>query len=549
MHTLLGKHNLSDAIPGVHIYVPPTAVIGSMVFDEVMQQPGLAQTVFADITDGEVAKAFLAAKLPDGVLENLRTFIQRARHPLAVRSSSLLEDSSHQPFAGVYSTYMIPNNDPDLENRLRQLAKVIKLVYASIFFSDAKAYIESTPNRLEEEKMAVIIQEVVGRRRGDYLYPDLAGVARSYNFYPMDGMLPEEGTASVVLGLGKKVVDGGKCLRFSPAQPHRLYQFSSAKDTLHSAQRRFLALNMKHSPDDTDALLEELNLHSLDLDVAEKDGVLPYVGSTYSAENETVYDGTSRPGPKLVTMAGVLKAGVYPLAATLSRLLEVGQQGFSCHVEIEFAANIRESKDKPHEFAFLQIRPVVVDSYSTEVNLDAIDQKDAICVSTHALGNGIVSDVHDLIYVPMETFERGKTFEIAEQIGTITRVLKAEKRPYLLIGPGRWGSADKWLGIPVTWKQISGVRCIVETDMSDIRVRPSQGTHFFQNITSFGIGYFTVNFGDMGGMLNFDWLNAQVAETETEHVRHLHFDAHVEIAINGRTGSGVIMKPGHNLTS
>jgi hypothetical protein len=549
MHTLLGKHNLSKAIPGVHIYVPPTAVIGSKVFDEVMQRPGLAQTVFADITDGEVAKAFLAAKLPDTVLENLRTFIQRTRYPLAVRSSSLLEDSSHQPFAGVYRTYMIPNNDPDLENRLRQLAKAIRLVYASIFYSDAKAYIESTPNRLEEEKMAVIIQEVVGRRRGDYLYPDIAGVARSYNFYPMDGMLPEEGTASVVLGLGKKVVDGGKCLRFSPAQPHRLYQFASAKDTLHSAQRRFLAMNMKHSPDDTAALLEEQNLQSLDLDVAEKDGVLPYVGSTYSAENDAVYDGTSRPGPKLITMAGVLKAGVYPLAETLSRLLEVGHQGFSCHVEIEFAANIRENKEQPHEFAFLQIRPVVVDSYSTEVNLDTINPKDTVCVSTHALGNGIISDVHDLVYVPMETFERGKTFEVAEQIGSIARVLKAEQRPYLLIGPGRWGSADKWLGIPVSWKQISGVRCIVETDMSDIRVRPSQGTHFFQNITSFGIGYFTVNFGDMGGMLDFDWLNAQVAETETEHVRHLHFNAHLEIAINGRKGSGVIMKPGHNLMS
>ena len=296
-------------------------------------------------------------------------------------------------------------------------------------------------------------------------------------------------------------------------------------------------MNMKHSPDDTDALLEELNLHSLDLDVAEKDGVLPYVGSTYSAENDAVYDGTSRPGPKLITMAGVLKAGVYPLAETLTRLLEVGQQGFSCYVEIEFAANIRESKDQPHEFAFLQIRPVVVDSYSTEVNLDTINQKDTVCVSTHALGNGITSDVHDLVYVPMETFERGKTFEVAEQIGSITRVLKAEQRPYLLIGPGRWGSADKWLGIPVTWKQISGVRCIVETDMSDIRVRPSQGTHFFQNITS------------LGGMLDFDWLNAQVAETETEHVRHLHFNAHLEIGINGRKGSGVIMKPGHNLMS
>ncbi|MCP4680225.1 MAG: histidine kinase [Deltaproteobacteria bacterium] len=547
MYSLLEQSKAVEKSADLNIFVPPTVVVATGVFDEIMLRTELTDVAFGESSDEEIARVFIETDLPEKVLESLRTFLGRAHYPLAVRSSSLLEDASYQPFAGLYRTYMIPNNHEDIEVRLLQLTDAIKLVYASTFYANARSYIVSTPNRLEEEKMAVVIQQVVGRRRGNYVYPDIAGVVRSYNFYPMDGMRPEEGVASVVLGLGKAVVDGGRSIRFSPKQPRRLYQFSSAKDTLASAQREFLALDLSNDDVEVDYSSEEMCLTSLDLDMAEKDGILPMVGSVYSNENEAIYDGTSRPGVRLVTMAGVLKAGVYPLAETLTRLLEVGVDGFSSHVEIEFAANIREDRDAPHEFAFLQIRPVVVGSRSQDINADSINSDDTICLSHKALGNGLIEDVCDIVYVPLEGFERNKTVEIAGEIGSVTGRLRAEERPFMLIGPGRWGSADRWLGIPVVWSQISGVRCFVETDMADIRVTPSQGTHFFQNITSLGIGYFTLNFDDDGGILNSDWLDAEPAEFETENIRHLRYPEPLEIVVSGRSGMGVVMKPGSSV--
>ncbi len=528
----------------VRVFVPPAAVLATGVFDEFMQTEGLEDVALGDATDDEITQAFLTAPLPSDARDKLRTYLNRVHYPLAVRSSSLLEDASHQPFAGLYATFMTPNNHDDLEVRLDQLETAIKRVYASTFHENAKSYIQSTPNRLEEEKMAVVIQQVAGRTRDDWLYPDFAGVARSYDFYPMKGMIAEEGVAQVVLGLGRSVVDGGKTTRFCPAHPKNLYQFSAVKDALTNTQRDFLALDLSDPEVDVSTMTEESNLVTLDLDVAEKHDVLPYLGSVYSNENQAIYDGTSRAGPRLVTFAGVLKHEAYPLADTLNRLLGMGVEGFSSQVEMEFACNLRKSRDEPHEFAFLQIRPVVVASRSHEMSLDDVDKDETICVSKQALGNGVIEDISDIIYVPMTTFDRTKTVEIAGEIGSLSGGLRNENRSFLLIGPGRWGSADRWLGIPVTWAQIAGVACIVETDMDDIRITPSQGTHFFQNITSFGIGYFTVGIENAGGHLDLDWLDEQPAQNQTEHVRHLQFDAPLEIRVSAKKGAGVVMKPG-----
>lgn len=542
INSMLNVFDIERHIPGVRIFVPPSAVVATGIFDRFMEDTGLASLVLGECTDEEVRNAFLSVRLPEEAVEALRAFLSRVKYPLAVRSSSLLEDSSHQPFAGIYQTYMLPNNHEDPEVRLKDLCRAIQLVYASTYCADSKSYIESTPNRLEEEKMAVVIQPVVGRQHGSYVYPDLAGVMRSYDYYPMTGMQSEDGVASVALGLGRTVVDGGRCVRFSPARPQVLYQFSSTSDYLENAQREFYALDLSRSGDQPDA-----NLALLDLEQASAHETLAPVASVYSPENDTVYEGAFRPGVKLVTMAGVLAGQYFPLPEVLKFLMEVGKSGLSCHVEIEFAVNLHGSGEGPHEFAFLQIRPLVFGSEARELDLTGVDPAGAICISQVALGHGYLEGISDLVYVRSDTFDRSKTVEIAGEVGAMNGRLKKDGRPYLLIGPGRWGSADHWLGIPVSWAQISGVRCIVEAEMEDIQVTPSQGTHFFQNITSFGIGYFTISGQDSSAFLDRTWLDARSAESETRHVRHLRFPEPLEIFVDGRSGTGVIMKPGSRI--
>jgi hypothetical protein len=553
MHSLIDAYKIEHKIPTVSIRVPPTAVLATGVFDEFMALGELSELVLGDDppSDEEITRTFLSIPLPQSVMQSLEIFLSRVRYPLAVRSSSLLEDASYQPFAGVYRTVMVPNNHPELPVRLEQLARAIRLVYASTYHENARSYIDSTPTRLEEEKMAVVIQQVVGRQHEHYYYPNIAGVTRSYNFYPMEGMRAEDGVSQVVLGLGKAVVEGGRCVRFSPPYPRQLYQFSSPEDTLRSAQRSFLCLNLL-SDDDASKLpegdIEHLNLATLDLEAAQRHGTLFPVGGVYCAENHAVYDGLSRPGVPLVTMAGVLKHGVMPLAECLSFLSSLCSAGFSSPVELEFAANLSDNvHSAPHEFAVLQVRPVVVSGPHQDVYVGKVSESDAICLSTKALGNGHFTDIRDLVYVPMRTFDRSKTVEIAQEIGRLNGILRAQERPVVLIGPGRWGSADRWLGIPVSWSQIAGARCIVETDMEDIQVQPSQGTHFFQNITSFGIGYFTVNFDGLDGYLDMDWLDRQPALHAGDFVRHLSFEEPLEIIVSGKRGQGVILKPGKRL--
>jgi DNA-binding NarL/FixJ family response regulator len=545
VNSLLENYQIDAQVPGTSFFVPPTAVLATGVFDQFIDNAGLAQVVFGDAGDEEIWAAVQAARLPAEVVEQLRIFLSRVRYPLAVRSSSLLEDASYQPFAGIYRTYMIPNNHDNTETLLHYLLSAVKLVYASTFLSHAKAYLEQTPNRLEEEKMAVVIQQIVGRRHDEFVYPDVAGVARSHNFYPIAGMKPEDGIASVVLGLGRAVVDGGRCLRFCPSKPEAGFNTFTPRDYLGNAQREFLALDMSSAgPDWSDLGDVGSNIVPLDLDAAVQHGTFEPVGSVYSARDHAIHHGTSGPGVKLITMAGILEETRFNLAEGLAFLLEVGEASLSCPVEIEFAANLRENRNRPLEIGFLQMRPMVIDSGRENVDVDNIREEDAICVSRQALGHGQFEQVRDLVYVREDNFNRALTNEIAEEIGLINEKLKEADRPYALIGPGRWGSADWRLGIPVLWSQISHVRCIVETDLKDLRVSPSQGSHFFQNITSFGIGYFTVNFGEAGGVLDMAWLDEQVAETETEHVRHLTFAPPLDIAVDSRTGVGVIMKTG-----
>jgi hypothetical protein len=544
VNSLFNTYSIEDRFPDVRIFVPPTAVLATSVFDKFMEMSRLQPFALQETDDDEITRAFLAAELPKSVVDSLWTFLDWVRYPLAVRSSSLLEDASYQPFAGIYETYMIPNNSVDPETRLEELCSAIKMVYASTYHSDAKAYIESTPNRLEEEKMAVVIQQVMGRPHGRYLYPDFAGVGRSLNFYPMPGMKPEDGVASVALGMGKTVVDGGRCVRFSPAHPRKPMQSFSAEDYLENAQREFLALDLEHVPGATSAQLPQLELVSLDLEAAREHRTLGPVASTYSPDNDAIYDGISRPGVPLVTMAGVLKGNAFPLPKVLAFLLKVGSAASSCPVEIEFAVNLSDSPERPHEFGFLQMRPLVLGNDAQDILVESLDPGDALCVSHKTLGNGFLDDVRDLVYVDPRHFERSATPVIATEVGQLNAWLKERKRPYLLLGPGRWGSADPWLGIPVKWSQISAVRCIAETDLEDIHVDPSQGSHFFQNLVSFGIGYLTVDLQSRADRLDFAWLETLPAERETRHLRLIAFEEPLEILLNGRKNFGAVLKPG-----
>jgi len=548
VNSLLGKLDTERFLPGVRVFVPPTTVLTTEVFEAFMEANGLTPLALGESDDEDIAEAFLEARFPDRVVDPLREFLDRVHYPLAVRSTSLLEDASYQPFAGMYGTFMIPNNHEDPQVRLDELLNAIRMVYASTYYSDPRSYFESIPNRLEEEKMAVVIQEVVGRRHGDWLYPDIAGVARSFDYYPMTGMDPEDGVALAALGLGGTVVEGGKCVRFSPAHPDRSYQFSSVEDYLEYAQREFLALDMAKPPPRWDqGRIVESNMVMLGLDVAEAHGTLYNTGSTHVPENDAVYDGISRKGVRLATLAGVLKHGVFPLAEGLKLLLSIGTAALSCPVEIEFAVNLHPSGEGPSELGFLQIRPMAVGADTQEISLDGVDRSAAICVSGSALGQGHVDGVSDVVYVRDENFDRARTIDIAGEIEKVNAGLKSGGRGYVLIGPGRWGTSDKWAGIPVTWAQISRVQTIIETDISGIAIQPSQGTHFFHNITSFGIPYFTVNFGDKGGFLDKAWLDAQPAEYESRYVRHLAFGEPLAIATDGRNRKGVVLKPGFGL--
>jgi hypothetical protein len=545
INTLISNYNLRDKYPDVEIAVPSAIVVATDVFDRFLSENHMETFALSSTDDEEVQRRFLEApRFPPDIAAKLREFLEIMREPLAVRSSSLLEDSQYQPFAGVYQTFMIPNNDPDTEVRLRELLLSIKLVFASTFSKRAKDYMKATSYRLEEEKMAVIIQRMVGARHHDRFYPAFAGVAKSYNFYPVPPQKSTDGIVQVALGLGKTVVDGGNAVRFSPRYPRHLLQFFSTLETIRNAQQDFLALNLARGRDGEERRSPEAFVEQYDLSKAEEDQTLFYVGSTYSPENESVYDGVSREGKRVVTFAPILKHGIFPLAEILELILDMGTWGMGSQVEIEFAVNMKVPPGKPKEFALLQIRPLVLSLEMEELEVDSVGQEDLICQSQQVLGNGVIRDIHDIVVVDIQQFERSRAKDVGAEVSLFNTDLIARKRPYVLIGVGRWGSLDPWLGIPVTWDQIAGASVIVESGFKDFNVTPSQGSHFFQNITSFRVGYFTVNSFSHLGYIDWDWLRQQPAAEELRFTRHLQFDEPIVAKINGRKNIGIILKPG-----
>jgi CheY-like chemotaxis protein len=547
---LLHKYQTARRFADVNIAVPPSVVLATDVFDRFLTENNLLDFAINSTNDEETLRRFLDASLPASLRDDLLAFLAEVHYPLAVRSSSLLEDSQYQPFTGVYETFMLANHDPDLSVRLDQLMEAIKRVYASTFSQHAKGYVRATPYRLEEEKMAVIVQQVVGTSHsspdGERFYPDFSGVVRSHNFYPVPPMSYGDGVAAVALGLGRTVVDGGKCLTFCPRYPRNIMQFSSVEDILANSQREFWALELDHlkrgDESATDPLLEFKEV-GFGLDVAESDGTLDNLGSTYSVDNNVIYDGLSRPGTRIVSFAPILKHGVFPLASILERLTKIGDEAFGRPVEVEFAVRLSRRPKEPAEFGFLQIRPLVLSRESEELRMEDVSPDRLVCHSAKVLGNGRIPDLRDVIVVDFHRFERARSQEVAEGVAHFNAKLTETGTPYLLIGVGRWGSNDPWLGIPVEWDEISGARVIVEAGFRDFRVTPSQGSHFFQNLTAFQVGYFTVNPDAGEGFVDWDWLGAAPAIEEQGCVRHLHFDAPLMVVMNGRTSRGMIFKP------
>ena len=548
---LLRKSRMTRRFPGVRISVPPAVVLATDVFDQFVTENNLLDFALRCEDDAEIERKFLAAPLSTSLREDLKSFLAEVSHPLAVRSSSLLEDSQYQPFTGVYETFMLGNqqaNSPDPDARLTALSEAIRRVYASTFSRHAKAYVRATPYRLEEEKMAVILQRVVGTRHGERFYPDFSGVVRSRNFYPVPPMTFEDGIAAVALGLGRAVVDGGKCLTFCPRYPRNLVQFSSVEDILANSQSEFWALELNGTAEGRPGHWHE---RRFGLDAAESDGTLRALASTYSRDNHAVYDGVSRPGSRIITFAPMLKHGTFPLAEILDDLVRAGEDALGNAVEIEFAVRLpqqAESMDgKPTgqlaEFGFLQIRPLTLARDTEDLALDDVRPQQLICQSSKVLGNGRIDKLHDIVVVDSQRFERSRSQEVATAVARFNRLLNEENRPYLLIGVGRWGSTEPWLGIPVEWDEISGARVIVEAGFRDFRVTPSQGSHFFQNLTAFQIGYFTVNPDAGEGSVDWQWLTEQTAVEEEGCVRHLRFAEPIRVLMNSRTSQGVIFKP------
>ena len=537
---LLRTRRIMRRFPGVRISVPPAVVIATDMFDLFLAENNLSDFALHCDDDGEIQQHFLDAALPMPLQENLKAFLAEVDYPLAVRSSSLLEDSQYQPFTGVYETFMLGNRQASLQARLDELSEAIKRVYASTFSQHAKAYVRATPYRLEEEKMAVILQQVVGTIHGPRFYPDFSGVVRSHNFYPVPPMTFADGIAAVALGLGRTVVDGGKCLSFCPRYPRNLLQFSSVEDILANTQTEFCALELDGVPRGGGP--GHLREARFALDVAEADGTLHAVASTYSADNQAVYDGLSRPGARVVTFAPMLKHGVFPLATILELLVRAGEDALGNPVEIEFAVRLPRAEE-PAEFGFLQIRPLTLARDHQDLTIGDVDSSQLICQSTKVLGNGRIENLFDIVVVDSQRFERSRSQEVARAVAHFNATLSSENRPYLLIGVGRWGSNDPWLGIPVEWDEISGARAIVEAGFHDFRVTPSQGSHFFQNLTAFQVGYFTVNPDAGEGSVDWQWLAEQPAVEEQGCVRHLQFSQPLRVIMNSRTSQGVIFKP------
>ncbi len=521
--------------------IPRLTVLATDAFDRFLDENRLWGLVRSRPPDARIAHAFQAASLPAGVVGDLRGLIERVHQPLAVRSSSLLEDALGRPFAGVYGTKMIPNNQLDAESRFHRLTEAIKFVYASTFFAGARDYLAATGGGAEE-RMAVVIQEVVGMRHGDRFYPDLSGVARSWNYYAAGAARPEEGAASLALGLGKTIVDGGVVWGYSPAHPRVNPPAGSVRDLVRETQSLFWAVNMGKPPAYDPVAETEYLLHC-ELPEAEQDGVLRYLASTYDPDSDRLSIGTGARGARVVTFAPLLQLEELPLNDAIRALLELAKRSLGAHVEIEFAVTIRPGPEPAARIGFLQARPLFVSSEEVEVDPAALAGPDVLVASESVLGNGVLADLADVVYVRPDRFDPRHSVRIAAELETVNHDLVEAGRRYVLLGFGRWGSSEPWLGIPVRWAQISGARAIVEASLPQASADPSQGSHFFHNVTSVGVCYFTVRHTG-AHRIDWDWLDAQPCVEETEFVRHVRLASPLRVEVDGRSGRGVIRRGG-----
>jgi CheY-like chemotaxis protein len=541
INSIIKKNKLFNRFPDVLITVPRTVVLSTDAFDEFMDNNNLYSIALSDLPDEEILTRFISAELPGWVYQDFYAFLSISRdYPVAVRSSSKLEDSHYQPFAGIYSTYMIPRV-PDNRLMVRMLSDAIKEVYASVYYKGSKAYMTATANVIDEEKMGIILQEICGNRHDNIYYPTLSGVARSINYYPIGSEKAEDGIANIAFGLGKLIVDGGLSLRFSPKHPKKILQLNSPEVAIRDTQKEFYALDLNYSsfvPSTDDGI----NLLRINVKDINNESAMKYVASTYDHNNNILYDGISRSGKRIITFANVLQHKIFPLAEILNTLLEFGQQEMNNPIEIEFAANLETPAGTPKIFNFLQIRPIVQNNQSYNFDIDQVKLEETIIYSDSALGNGVFKGIRDLVYIRPESFNAAHSEKIANDIDKLNSSFVKKGYGYILIGPGRWGSSDPWLGIPVKWPQISAARLIVESGLKNYRIDPSQGTHFFQNVTSFRVGYFTINPFNKEGFYDVEWLNKLDAVYEDEFLRHVRFDRPLEIMIDGKRHKGVIMK-------
>lgn len=538
LDNIIKMHPEFNSLEGAKVQIPRTVVLCTDVFDQFMEQNNLYQIALSDASDDDILRHFLRAQLPDSLIADFFTFFEAVKSPIAIRSSSLLEDAHYQPFAGIYSTYMIPYLD-DKYAMLEMLACAIKGVYASVYYRDSKAYMTATSNVIDQEKMAVILQEVVGKQYDGRYYPNISGVLRSLNYYPIGDERAEDGIASLALGLGKYIVDGGQTLRVSPYHPHQVLQTSELETALRETQTRFYALDTRHVGNDF-KVDDGFNILNLKVKEAERDNSLNFIASTYDPYDQVIRDGLYDGGRKVISFAGVLQQNVFPLPELLQMSMRYGAEAMRRPVEIEFACNL--NSDRTGSFYLLQIRPIVDQKQMLDEDLAAIPDADCLLRSHNSLGHGVTEDVTDVVYVKTDDrFSAADNPTIAREIEKLNKEYLDRGTNYVLVGPGRWGSSDSWLGIPVKWPHISAARVIVEVALKNYRVDPSQGTHFFQNLTSFGVGYFTIDENRNDGCFHKATLDAMPAVEETEHVRVVRFEKGLRIMMDGKKGEGVVV--------
>lgn len=532
INALIDNYDFAKYIPDIRIRSPKTLIVGTQEFENFLEINELDTMVFQESSYNKIRKAFLRARLSDELTSKLSFLTGIIKRPVAVRSSGMFEDSLTQPFAGIFDTYLLPNNHPDQNERLRQLTDAVKLVFASAFSSTAKGYVKAINYKIEEEKMAVVIQEVVGNQYDDLYYPHISGVAQSYNYYPFAHMKPEEGFGLAAIGLGKYVVEGNKAYRFSPRYPGT--EINSPKDQFNNSQVRFYAVNMANDKPDLMEKGESAGLKLEEIPVAEKHGNLKHTASTYVPENNLIYPGISKPGPRIINFANILKYNYIPLPKTLQLVLELGKDAMGTAVEIEYAIDLNKDDQGRASFYILQIKPLISNMMECEVDVEQIDEERVLLYSEQGMGNGCVENIRDIIYVDAERFDKTKTEEIAREIEQINLKMMDEEKPYILIGPGRWGTRDRWIGIPVKWHQISNAKVIVETSLDEFPLDASSGSHFFHNVTTMNVGYFTVQPELLKSYIKYDKLEKQGFVKKYRYFNHVRFDEPVSVKMDGR---------------